>query len=96
MLSFSKLISWIFLRYKNTTISILTGFIFGSLAIIWPWKKEITMPDFVNRHGEEVVLGYSRYFPVTFDSSLCIALLCILIGAICIWSLEKLSKEESK
>jgi uncharacterized membrane protein len=96
MLSFSKLISWIFLRYKNTTISILTGFIFGSLAIIWPWKKEITMPDFVNRHGEEVVLGYSRYFPATFDSSLCIALLCILIGAICIWSIEKLSKEESK
>tara|TARA_B110000444_G_scaffold261104_1_gene311123 strand:- start:3181 stop:4173 length:993 start_codon:yes stop_codon:yes gene_type:complete len=96
ILCFSQIISWIFIRYKNTTISILTGFVFGSLAIIWPWKNEITKPNFVNRYGEEVVIGYNRYFPPTFDSSLCIALLCILIGILCIWSIEKFSKEESK
>ncbi|MAZ31501.1 MAG: DUF368 domain-containing protein [Flavobacteriales bacterium] len=96
MLCFSQVISWIFHRYKNVTISMLTGFVFGSLAIIWPWKNEITNSNLINRHGKEVVVGYNRYFPATFDYSLCITLSCLFIGVLCIWSIEKLSKEKSK
>ena len=41
LILFSHLLSWVYKRYKNQTISILTGFILGSLAILWPWKNEI-------------------------------------------------------
>jgi len=39
LLSFSKLLKWLFSKYKNMTLAILTGFILGSLNKIWPWKK---------------------------------------------------------
>ena len=41
ILSFSKLLKWLFKHYHNLTLAILTGFIFGSLNKIWPWKKSI-------------------------------------------------------
>jgi putative membrane protein len=38
LLGFSHLLSYIFRKFKNETIALLTGFIFGSLGILWPWK----------------------------------------------------------
>ena len=39
LLSFSHLLKWLFKHYHNTTLALLTGFIFGSLNKVWPWKK---------------------------------------------------------
>ena len=38
LIAFSRLLSWIFKHYRDITIAMLTGFILGSLSIIWPWK----------------------------------------------------------
>jgi putative membrane protein len=38
LLSFSKILKWLFANYKNYTLAVLTGFIIGSLNKIWPWK----------------------------------------------------------
>lgn len=38
LLSFSKLLKWLFQRYENITLATLTGFIIGSLNKVWPWK----------------------------------------------------------
>ena len=38
LLSFSHLLKWLFKNYHNLTLALLTGFIFGSLNKIWPWK----------------------------------------------------------
>lgn len=43
LLSFSHVLKWLFKHYKNTTLAILTGFIFGSLNKIWPWKETMTI-----------------------------------------------------
>ena len=96
MLAFSQAIAWIFKHYKNNTISLLTGFIFGSLAIIWPWKHIITNPNILNRHGEEVIIGYKRFIPSQFDLTTQSALLAILFGIICIWAIEKMGEQEKK
>lgn len=39
LLSFSRLLKWLFAKYQNTTIAILTGFLLGSLNKLWPWKE---------------------------------------------------------
>lgn len=39
LLSFARLLKWMFKNYRNVTLALLTGFILGSLAKIWPWKK---------------------------------------------------------
>ena len=43
LLSFSHVLKWLFKNYKNTTLAVLTGFIFGSLNKIWPWKETLTV-----------------------------------------------------
>ena len=40
LIAFSHILSWVFKRYKDETISILTGFILGSVSILWPWQQE--------------------------------------------------------
>jgi putative membrane protein len=45
ILSFSRLLKWLFKKHEYVTLSILTGFVFGSLNKIWPWKKTITVID---------------------------------------------------
>lgn len=38
ILAFSRVLSWIFKRFRDQTLGLLSGFVLGSLAIIWPWK----------------------------------------------------------
>ena len=69
LLSFSKLLRWLFSTYRNQTLTILVGFIAGSLPKVWPWKNELTqlnvyMPSFetasdqLNRGIGFAVLGF--------------------------------------
>ena len=95
MVSFSQVIAWIFKKYKNSTISILTGFVFGSLVIIWPWKNTLTDPNNLNRHGEEIIIGYQRYIPTTLDTATLIAFACIIAGVTCIWAVEKMAEKQN-
>ncbi len=42
---FSRLLSWLFSRYKFVTYAVLTGFIIGSLNKVWPWKRPVLGQD---------------------------------------------------
>ncbi|MDO6491994.1 MULTISPECIES: DUF368 domain-containing protein [unclassified Cellulophaga] len=52
LLSFSRILKWLFKNYHNTTLALLTGFILGSLNKVWPWKKTITV--MIDETGEIV------------------------------------------
>ena len=41
LLSFSHFLSWLLRRYHDVTIALLSGFLFGSLNKVWPWKVQI-------------------------------------------------------
>ncbi len=43
LLSFSRVLKWLFNNYKNLTLALLTGFIVGSLNKVWPWKETISV-----------------------------------------------------
>ena len=43
LISFRKLLKWLFKNYEDLTLAVLTGFIMGSLNVIWPWKQTITV-----------------------------------------------------
>lgn len=43
LLSFSRVLKWLFKNYQNLTMALLTGFIVGSLNKVWPWKKTISV-----------------------------------------------------
>ena len=94
MISFSRLIAWVFKQYKNITIALLTGFIFGSLAIIWPWKNTILHPTILDRNRNPIIIGYERYVPKELDQATITTLCCIIFGIICIWAVEKMAEKQ--
>lgn len=69
LLSFSRLLSWLFDRYHDITVAILTGFLIGSLRKIWPWKHVEEV--FVKHEGEpneEIVnLVETNVLPAAYD-----------------------------
>ena len=40
LLAFANLLSWLLQRYSETLLSLLTGFMAGSLLRLWPWSVE--------------------------------------------------------
>jgi len=92
LLSFSKILKWLFNNYKNYTLAVLTGFILGSLNKIWPWKETLTWR--VNSHGINVPFNQQSISPLSFegDSQLAMAILLSVLGFAVILLLEKVAK----
>jgi len=92
LLSFSKILKWLFANYKNYTLAALTGFVLGSLNKIWPWKKTLTWR--INSHGINVPFNEQSISPVQYDgdSHLFLAILLACVGFLCILGLEKIAK----
>ena len=99
LIFFSHLLSWVYKRFKNQTISILTGFILGSLTILWPWKNEIYRIDesgnFLLKNGEKIIQGYDKFMPDTISFEVLLAIVWMIIGIISIWIIEKAAVKES-
>jgi len=55
LLSFSRLLKWLFKNYHNTTLALLTGFILGSLNKMWPWKQTVSVMS--DETGSEVAFN---------------------------------------
>ncbi|MEL7532532.1 MAG: DUF368 domain-containing protein [Bacteroidota bacterium] len=93
LLAFSRVLAWVFERYRDVTIASMTGFILGSLAIIWPWKNEIPLRDdsgeIILKRGKEIVSGFEWYMPDFADTNTLIAIACAVIGGVALWGLEK-------
>jgi len=99
LIVFSHILSWIYKRYKDQTISILTGFIFGSLGILWPWKNEIYSVDmagnYILKNGEKITQGYTKYIPESFNTEVIIAISLMIIGIITISLIEKIASTQN-
>ncbi len=89
LLSFSKVLKWLFSNYKNLTLAGLTGFIIGSLNKIWPWKETLSWR--VNSHGEEVPFLQKSINPLDIEENqLLFSVLIACMGYTLILLLEKL------
>ena len=87
LIVFSHILSWVFKRYKDLTIAILTGFILGSLGVIWPWKTQIN-----EMFGDKIkVIGYDYFIP-DLNKEFIFAIAIMLIGILSIWIMEQSAK----
>ncbi len=95
LLSFSRILKWMFSRYKNYTLALLTGFIIGSLNKIWPWKETISWRT--NSKGVEVPFNQISKSPYSFegDPQLISAIIIAIIGFMLIFIIEKLAAKKS-
>lgn len=65
LLSFSHFLGWLFQRFRNMTLAVLTGVLIGSLQQIWPWKQMISYK--LNSHGEAVPIVQENLLPEGFE-----------------------------
>lgn len=90
LLAFSHLLSWLLKRFPDSTIALLTGFILGSLGVLWPWKNALT-----EQFGDKIkVVGYDYFLPET-NFEFALALLLFVAGIALIWLTEKSAQHKS-
>lgn len=91
LLGFSYILSWVFKKFRNPTISILAGFVLGSSLILYPWKNQI----FQNFGGKEKLIGYKWYLP-EINSEFFISIAIMILGAALIITLELIGNKIKK
>ena len=94
LLSFSKLLKWLFAHYKQEMLVVLTGIMLGSLNKVWPWKK--TVSTYLDSHGETKPLLEQSISPFSFDgdAQLIWAIVMSVIGFVLILFMEKLASKK--
>jgi len=84
----ARILARVYQAFRDQTTGLLTGFIFGSLATLWPWKTPVMT---VLSDGREKVAGYEWLAP-GIDGALAAALGCMVLGAAVILLTERLAR----
>ncbi len=61
IMTFSRILSWLLKHYHQVTITLLVGFMLGSLRKIWPFKEVLEYME--NRHGDLVPIREVNVLP---------------------------------
>ncbi|MCB1701532.1 MAG: DUF368 domain-containing protein [Pseudomonadales bacterium] len=92
LLCFSRLLHWLLQRFHQATMALLTGFLFGSLAIVWPWKQVLEWVQ--DSHGQLKAARQIPVSPAEFQAitgqepviALCVGLM--LLGFATVWLID--------
>jgi putative membrane protein len=76
--SFVRVLSWLFEKYHDLTVTVITGIIIGSLRKIWPWK-EVT-ESITTSHGKIIPIAEMNIIPAQFNADLLAALMIMVAG----------------
>ena len=91
LVSFSHFLSWILKEYRDSTLALLTGFILGSLNIIWPWKEAAKSLDL---NGQIKIIEYNSYIPNEISNITIFAITLMIIGFLVVYLLESFSRNK--
>ncbi len=100
LLTFSRVLKWMFKKYEYITIAVLSGFLLGSLNKLWPWKEVLSTR--INSHGETVPFIESNVSPFSFETitqtpnQIGLSIVFCIIGFLIIFVLEKFGNAAEK
>ena len=84
IISISYLLSWLMKEYRNETLSVLSGFMIGSLPVVYPWKE--VLPG---------MYDYSFHLP-PMNGEFVLALIMAVVGAVLVLVLSHYSKKKEE
>ena len=85
---FAHWVGKLYLNYRNLLLATMSGFMFGSLYKVWPWKQFIN----VENRDQIAVLPNIEHN----NSELWISLLFMLIGSFVIYAFHKMSQSQKQ
>lgn len=89
---FSRFLSWLLAAYHKQTLSVLIGFLIGSLYVTWPWKNALLTTT--KSDGRVVVLQQENLSPFDYlaatgtDPQLLMAILSAAAGVVLVLGVE--------
>jgi putative membrane protein len=99
LLSFSHLLTWLLRKHHLTTVSLLAGFMLGSLNKVWPWKQTLTY--YTDSKGGQHPLTEENLSPWAYETltglpaQTTLALALAVLGAALILGLEAWGRHRS-
>lgn len=92
VLAFSHLLNWMYKKYHDLTVALLTGFLLGSLQKLWPWQIETELL-YTHSDGREDWL-MENVLPAQFngDPQTLPVILIFIVGFSFIFIIERLAK----
>ncbi|MCQ4307359.1 DUF368 domain-containing protein [Pseudomonas stutzeri] len=92
ILSFARVLSWMLDRWRDLTLTFLTGLMLGSLNKVWPWKETLTWR--IDSHGERIPMLEQNLLPGAYaeltgqDPQLALAIALAVVGIVLVLGLE--------
>ena len=93
LLAFSRLLNWLLTRFHTLCMALLTGFLIGSLLVVWPWKVAHDTAAGGTAAAEGVPqwpMSPGSFAAVTGEAAMataCAALM--LVGLAAVWLIER-------
>lgn len=85
--SFSRVLSYALKKFRNITLSVLSGFMLGSLNKVWPWKATETIVadgfEFVKEHN------------IAPNTEVAEGIVLMILGFLLVYVLEKISAKKA-
>lgn len=105
VLTFARVLSWLFNHHRNWTMAGLTGFMIGSLNKVWPWQEVLSTR--LDSKGAEKVLFSKSVLPGRFselsdnflygnETALVAVLIAMLAGFALIFVIERSGNAEAR
>lgn len=82
LLAFSRLLSYLLREHHSPTLATLTGFLCGSLLVVWPWK---TLPGDT---GITFPVSPQHYAELFGSNQLGVCVVLMILGFVAVWLLE--------
>jgi putative membrane protein len=92
LLCFSRLLYWLLSRFHQATMAVLTGFLFGSLTVVWPWKQVTEW--IAGSHGQlkpaqQIPVMPNDYLAVSGqDPQIALCIVLMLLGFALVWLVD--------
>ncbi|MCL2681875.1 MAG: DUF368 domain-containing protein [Bacteroidales bacterium] len=105
LILFSNFLSWLLKKYHDLTVALLTGFIIGSLRIIWPWKVSTTF--YLSAKGIPYPNPPVNVLPSTWEFNMAYgynppsamtkeAIMACVFGIVLVFGIQLIAKQFSK
>ena len=86
IVTFAQVLGWLFRRYHDVTVAVLTGLMLGSLRKVWPWKVDEAW--ITGRHGERIPTVQSNVMPDGLTSEVGMAIGLAVFGFVVVLLLD--------
>jgi putative membrane protein len=80
LLAFVRLLRWMLSKNHDLVVSILMGFMLGSLRKVWPWK---TLEPI-----SETFIKETNFIPTVFNGEIVTAILLMIAGVALVLAME--------